>query len=198
MRVLSIAGKLVGGLGIEGGQEGVKIFKGGVFDYYAAFAFFVFDFDAEAEGALKSDLGFMDVGVLFCFSLLSFFEFAGSGLRMNEVVDVGFGLADGHGKGGDLLGGGDDRLRSGESEQRASVAEGELARFDTMLDDLREAQKPEEVGDGGALLAGAYGHLLLGHVEVGGQTVKGARLLHGVEVGALEVFDDRHLHGLLV
>jgi hypothetical protein len=44
----------------------------------------------------------------------------------------------------------------------------------------------------------AFGHLLLGHLELAAETVEGARLLHGVEVGALEIFDDGHLHRLFI
>ena len=42
------------------------------------------------------------------------------------------------------------------------------------------------------------GHLLLGHVELAGEPLEGAGLLHGVEVGALQIFDDGDLHRLLV
>jgi hypothetical protein len=61
-----------------------------------------------------------------------------------------------------------------------------------------KAQQAQEVGNRGAVLAGALRHLLLGHVELAGEAVEGAGLLHGIQVGALQVFDDGDLHRLLV
>jgi hypothetical protein len=85
-----------------------------------------------------------------------------------------------------------------EGQQSARVAEAELAGLDAGLHGGRQAQQAEEVGHRGAVLAGARGHLLLGHVELAGEPLEGARLLHGVQVGALQVFDDGDLHRLLV
>jgi hypothetical protein len=42
------------------------------------------------------------------------------------------------------------------------------------------------------------GHLLLGHVELSGETLKGTCLFHGVEVGALEILNDGDFHRLLI
>jgi hypothetical protein len=70
------------------------------------------------------------------------------------------------------------------------VAEGELAGLYVLLDGCGELEEAEEVGDAGAVFAGARGHLLLGEMEVLREALVGAGLLHGVEVGALEVFDE--------
>ena len=48
-------------LGGERGEDGVEVFEAGILDDDAAFAFFVFDFDLEAQGALEAALGFADV-----------------------------------------------------------------------------------------------------------------------------------------
>src|SRR3954447_9425846 len=78
------------------------------------------------------------------------------------------------------------------------MSEGELTGFHLALDLCRQAQQAEKVSNGGTVLAGAFGHLLLSHLKLAAEAVEGARLLHGVEVGALEIFDDGHLHRLFI
>ncbi len=89
----------------ESGEDGVEVFEAGVLDDDAAFALLVLDVDLEAEGALEAVLGFADVGV-FGLGWLCFF--LRLGFRVDEALNVAFGLADGEVEGHDLLGGGGD------------------------------------------------------------------------------------------
>ena len=179
----------------KSGEDGVEVVKTGVFDDDFALALLVFDGDFEAEGAAELILGFADVGVLGDDGLG---VGLGAGFGVEEALDVVFGAADGEVEGEDLLRGGGDGFGGFEGEESAGVAEGDVAGLDVLLDGCRELEEAEEVGDAGAVFAGARGHLLLGEVEVLGEALVGAGLLHGVEVGALEVFDDGHLHRLAV
>ena len=74
----------------------------------------------------------------------------------------------------------------------------ELVGLDEGENLVGELEQAEEVGDRGAVLAGALGHLLLGEAEIAGEALVGAGLLDRVEVLALEVLDDGDLHRLLV
>ena len=78
------------------------------------------------------------------------------------------------------------------------MSEAELGGFDQGEDLGGELEQAQEVGDRGAVLAGALRHLLLGEAEFAGEALVGAGLLDGIEVLALEVLDDGDLHGLLV
>ena len=122
----------------------------------------------------------------------------GSLFGVQEALDVGFGLANGKRKTDYVLGDLFHLFRVFEDHKGASVTEAEFAGFDEGLHGGRETQEAEEIGHRGAILAGALGHLLLGHVELAGEALEGAGLLHGVEVGSLEVFDDGDFHRLLV
>jgi hypothetical protein len=73
-----------------------------------------------------------------------------------------------------------------------------LARLNAGLHRGRQLQQTQKLADRGAILAGAHGHLLLGHVELAREPLEGARLLHRVQVGALQILDDGDLHRLLV
>ena len=59
-----------------------------------------------------------------------------------------------------------------------------------------QAQEPEGVGHGAAVLAHGLGHLLLGVAGEFHETLIGLRLFHGVEVFPLYVFDQRELEAL--
>jgi len=48
---------------VEHFKDAVEVFEGLVFEDDLAFAFFVLDLDAEAQGALELLLGFADIGV---------------------------------------------------------------------------------------------------------------------------------------
>ncbi len=61
-----------------------------------------------------------------------------------------------------------------------------------------ELEKAQEIGDRGAVFAGALRHLLLGEAEFAGEALVGAGLLDRIEILALEVLDDGDLHRLLV
>ncbi len=91
-------------------------------------------------------------------------------------------------------------MASGESRPMRALACPKLSWLDsTSGEDLGgELEQAQEVGDRGAVLAGALGHLLLGEAEVAGEALVGAGLLDRVEVLALEVLDDGDLHRLLV
>ena len=78
------------------------------------------------------------------------------------------------------------------------MSEAELGGFDQGEDLGGELEQAQEVGDRGAVLAGALRHLLLGEAEFAGEALVGAGLLDGIEILALEVLDDGDLHGLLV
>src|SRR6185312_1432677 len=78
------------------------------------------------------------------------------------------------------------------------MAEGDIARLNVPLHRSRELEQAEEVRYAGAVFAGARGHLLLSEVEVLGEPLVGAGLLHRVQIGALKVFDDGHLHRLAI
>src|ERR1019366_1961383 len=78
------------------------------------------------------------------------------------------------------------------------VSEAELGGFDQGEEFGGELEEAQEVGDGGAVLAGTLRHLLLGEAEFAGEAMKGAGLLDRIEVLALEVLDDGDFHGLLV
>ena len=74
----------------------------------------------------------------------------------------------------------------------------EFAGFHLGLNRSRKAQQAKKIRHGGAIFAGALGHLLLRHFEVSTEAIIRAGLFHWVEIGTLEIFNDRHLHRLLV
>jgi hypothetical protein len=57
---------------------------------------------------------------------------------------------------------------------------------------LIELEKPNQIGDRGAVLPGALGELLLRELKLVAQALEGACLLNRVQVFALEVFDQGH------
>ena len=114
------------------------------------------------------------------------------------LVGGRFQLADGHGELDGLLGKAEHGVRRVEGHEGLGVSEAELGGFDQGEDIGGELEQAQEVGDRGAVLAGALRHLLLGEAEFAGEALVGAGLLDGVEILALEVLDDGDLHGLLV
>ena len=97
--------------------------------------------------ALEILLGFVDVGIGLLFACKWFRLF---GFGIEKAMDEGFGLSDGHMQGGNLLGGGSHGLGAVEGEEGAGVTEGKLACFYFVLNQFREAEEAEEVGDAGA------------------------------------------------
>ena len=116
--------------------------------------------------------------------------FAGARNASGEALD----LADRHAATGDFLREFEALRLIGDGEKSASVAGGDFAFFDEVLDRGFELEQADGVGDRGAIFAGALGDLLLGEVKLIREALKGVRLLDGIEVFALEVLDESHLH----
>ncbi len=102
-------------------------------------------------------------------------------------------LANAHAAAGDATGEFDPNLWLSDRKQCPSVAGGKAALFEQVLNRLFEFQKADGVGDGGAVLTGALGDLLLCEAELIREALEGVGLLDRVQVLALEVFDERHL-----
>jgi hypothetical protein len=73
------------------------------------------------------------------------------------------------------------------------VPRGDAAFLKKIKDGLLKFEKPDSIGDRGAVLAGTFGNLLLGKLELVDHPLKSSRLFHGVEILALKVLDQRHL-----
>ena len=178
--------------GLEHFKDAIEVFEGLVFEDDFAFAVFVLDLDAKSEGALELLLGFADVGIEDALG------FGGGGFGVHEVVDRAFELADGHGELNGAVGEAQHGFLGVEGHEGLGVSEGELGGLDHGEHFGGKLEQAQEVGDRGAVLAGALGHLLLGEAEVAGEALEGAGLLDRVEVLALEILNDGDLHRLLV
>jgi hypothetical protein len=108
----------------------------------------------------------------------------------------GLGGAHRQALGDDAAGGGLDRRRLLEAEQRAGVAHRQPAILDHRADRLRQLEQADRVGHRRAILADPVGDLVGGQRELLDQPLVGQGLLDRVQVGALEVLDQRALEGL--
>jgi hypothetical protein len=77
------------------------------------------------------------------------------------------------------------------SRKRSSVAFGDVAAGERLLDGRLEVEQSKRVGYGGPGPADPSGYVVLRQAELIGQLPVGASLLHGVEVGTLDILDDR-------
>ena len=78
------------------------------------------------------------------------------------------------------------------------MAGGELFLLHRLQEVLREGQQPQGVGDGGAGLAHALGHLLLGEAVLLHEGLVAPGLFGRVQVLSLEVLDQAQLHHFAV
>ena len=86
----------------------------------------------------------------------------------------------------------------GAPRMAPGVAGGEGALLHHGQQILRERQQPQGIGDGGAGLAHALGHLLLGEAVLLHEGLVAPGLLGGVQVLPLEVLNEADLHDLPV
>jgi hypothetical protein len=112
---------------------------------------------------------------------------------LGDAGGQAFNLPDAHAAAGDAAGQFEAFLGIGDREKRPAVAGREAAFFDQVLDHGFELQEAQRIGDGGAILSGALGDVLLSEIELVGEALEGARLFHGVQIFALEIFDEGHL-----
>ncbi|MGB8438214.1 MAG: hypothetical protein WCE26_02400 [Candidatus Acidiferrales bacterium] len=98
----------------------------------------------------------------------------------------------GHPASGDTSGEGEAFLGIRNRQQRTTVPRREPAFLEQILDRVFELEQADGVRYGGAVLAGALSHLLLGEMEFVNQALKGVGLLDGVEILALEVLNEGH------
>jgi hypothetical protein len=145
-----------------------------------------------SEGALELLFGISNVGIEKAFRLSDL------GLGVEMVIDSSFHLADRHGDLGGAQSKTQHRFRRIEAHEGFGMAKAELVGYNELQDLLRKFEETEEVGDRGAVFAGALRHLFLGESEFAGEALVGVGLLDGIEILALEVLDDRDLHCLLV
>ncbi len=78
------------------------------------------------------------------------------------------------------------------------MAHGEALFGEQLLDLQGEPEEAEHVGDGGAVLAGALGDLLVGEAELAVEALEGVGDFDGVQVLALDVLDEGDLHEAIV
>ena len=84
------------------------------------------------------------------------------------------------------------------SEKGAAVTRAKSALFEQIQDRFLKLEKPKRVGDGGAVLTGAFCDLFLREMKFIGEALECMGLLDRVEVLALKVFNQGHLesHGV--
>ena len=115
-------------------------------------------------------------------------------LGRDDLLDLGFGGADGEALLDDEPGDLDAMSRVLDAEQGLGVAGGKLALADVALDLLVEGEETDAVGDRRTRLAQTVGHGLLRELEIVHELGDAHGFFDGVEVGALEVLDERE-HG---
>ena len=74
----------------------------------------------------------------------------------------------------------------------------EPPRAQVSLDQGRELEQPQTVGDAAPIAPDALGKLLLGPPELREQSLVGLGLFHRIQIFALDVFDERHFQCKLV
>ena len=115
-------------------------------------------------------------------------------LGRGELLDLGFGGADGQAFLDDESG--DEHAVRGvlDAEQGLGVTGGKLALAEETLDVVVEGEEADAVGDRRAGLAEALGDGVLREVEVAHERGEAEGFIDRIEVGSLEVLDERE-HG---
>ena len=73
------------------------------------------------------------------------------------------------------------------------MASRETPVLDQVLQRLLKVEKPNSIGDGGAVLARTLGHVFLGEIELFHKSLKRASLLDRIQVFALYILNKRNL-----
>jgi hypothetical protein len=113
-------------------------------------------------------------------------------------LDRTFDLPDGHGPVGGFVRQGNLLLGGFEREKGAGVSHGQAVFGNKLLHFEGEPEEAQHVGDGGSVLAGALGDLLVGQAEFAVEALEGVGDFDGVEVFALDVFDKSDFHEAVV
>ena len=85
-----------------------------------------------------------------------------------------------------------------EAQNGARVPHGQAVLRQQLLHVAGQAQQPQSVGDGAAVLAGAAGDLLVAEAQILDQALEGLRHFDGGQILTLDVLDQRDFEELLV
>src|SRR6185437_2646967 len=100
-----------------------------------------------------------------------------------------FCFADGELFGDDCVAGVRLGFALGEVQQSAGVADADGSGDERVFDARAKPKQAQKVGNGGAVLAGALGDLVVIEAVIGGEAVEGGGDFYGIEVFALDIFD---------